>query len=215
MLYLGTGDGGSAGDPPGNAQNLNSLLGKLLRLDVTTLPYTPQGTTREIWAYGLRNPWRFDFRVLPCTPPGADLYIADVGQGNWEEIDVSFGNSGGLNYGWNRMEGDSCYPNGSTGCNTAGLVRPKLVYDHAEGCSITGGFVYRGADIPEIRDDYLFSDYCTGFLSSLRGTEASGFTRTRWTIPSIGHVLSFGEDAAGEQYMLTETGRVYKIVPKR
>ena len=215
MLYIGTGDGGSAGDPPGNAQNLNSLLGKLLRIDVRTLPYTPQGTTREIWATGLRNPWRFDFRVIAGNPARADLYIADVGQGAWEEIDASFGNPGGLNYGWNRMEGNVCYPPPSTGCNTTGLTMPAYQYSHSEGCSITGGFVYRGSEIPELRDDYLFSDYCTGFLSSLRGDHTIGFTRTRWTIPSIGNVLSFGEDALGEQYMLTGAGRVYKIIPKR
>ena len=215
MLYLATGDGGNAGDPPGNAQNPNSLLGKMLRIDVRTLPYTPQGTNREIWATGLRNPWRFDFRVVPGTPARTDLYIADVGQTNWEEIDVAVGNPGGLNYGWNRMEGNVCY-SPSTGCNMSGLTMPVYAYDHSEGgCSITGGFVYRGSVIPEIRDDYLFSDYCAGFLSSLRGDDAHGFTRTRWTIPSIGRVLSFGEDAAGETYMLTESGRVYKIVPKR
>ena len=214
MLYAGTGDGGSAGDPPGNAQNVNSLLGKLLRLDVRTLPYTPAGTTGEIWALGLRNPWRFDFNVRPGSPSHTDLYIADVGQGAWEEIDVSPDNPGGLNYGWNKMEGDACYPPGSN-CSTAGLTRPALAYSHAEGCSITGGFVYRGTAIPEITGDYFFSDYCTGFLNALRGDPASGFTRIRWTIPNIGNVLSFGEDAAGEQYMLTSAGRVYRIVAKR
>ena len=214
MLYIGTGDGGSAGDPPGNAQNTNSLLGKLLRIDVRTLPYTPQGTTREIWAMGLRNPWRFDFRVSASNPTRGDLYIADVGQGAWEEIDLAVGNPGGLNYGWNRMEGSTCY-SPSTNCNSSGLTMPAYVYGHSEGCSITGGFVYRGSAIPEIRDDFLFSDYCTGFLSSLRGDHTVGFTRTRWTIPSVGNVLSFGEDGAGEQYMLTAAGRVYKIVPKR
>ena len=215
MLYIATGDGGSAGDPPGNAQNINSLLGKMLRIDVRTLPYTAAGTTREIWATGLRNPWRFDFRVASGNPTQGDLYIADVGQGAWEEIDVAPGNPGGLNYGWNRLEGNVCYPIGTTGCSTTGLTMPVYAYNHSEGCSITGGFVYRGSAIPEIRDDFLFSDYCTGFLSSLRGSTALGFTRTRWTIPSIGRVLSFGEDAAGEQYMLTEGGSIFKIVPKR
>jgi glucose/arabinose dehydrogenase len=215
MLYIGTGDGGSAGDPPGNAQNINSLLGKLLRIDVRTLPYTPQGTTREIWATGLRNPWRWDFRQVAGNPGRTDLYIADVGQGAWEEINFVLGNPGGLNYGWNRLEGNACYPPSTTGCSTTGLTMPVHVYSHSEGCSITGGFVYRGTAIPEIQGDFLFSDYCSGFLASLRGDPTIGFTRIRWTIPNIGNVSSFGEDASGEQYMLTSAGQVHKIVPKR
>ena len=214
MLYIGTGDGGSAGDPPGNAQNTNSLLGKLLRIDVRTLPYTPAGTTREIWAMGLRNPWRWDFREVAGNPGRTDLYIADVGQGAWEEINFVLGNPGGLNYGWNRLEGNACYPPSTTGCSTTGLTMPVHVYSHSDGCSITGGFVYRGTAIPEIQNDFLFSDYCTGFLASLRGDPTIGFTRIRWTIPSIGNVLSFGEDASGEQYMLTGSGQVHKIIRK-
>ena len=206
MLYIGTGDGGSAGDPPGNAQNLGSFLGKLLRFDVRTLPATPQ-----IWAYGLRNPWRFDFHTGASGQ--TDLYIADVGQGNYEEIDVAFSNPSGVNYGWNRMEGNSCYPPGSS-CNDAGLQRPVFVYDHSQGCSITGGFVYRGSVIAEVAGEYFFSDYCTGFLWSLHGDDAHVFTRTVWTVPSIGRVLSLGEDASGELYMLSDAGRVYRLVKR-
>jgi hypothetical protein len=211
MLYIGTGDGGGAGDPGGNAQNLNSLLGKLLRIDVRTLPYTPQGGGREVWAYGLRNPWRFDFRTSSSS---VDVFIADVGQSNYEEIDFAFGNPAGINYGWNRMEGNSCYPPGST-CIPSGLQRPVYVYDHSEGCSITGGFAYRGSAIPELRDEYFFSDYCGGWLSSLRGDLAGNFSRRLYPVPNIGKVQSFGEDDAGEQYMLADNGRVYKIVAIR
>jgi hypothetical protein len=215
MLYAGTGDGGGAGDPNGNAQNLGSMLGKLLRLDVRTLPYTPQGINgTAIWAYGLRNPWRYTFRPRPGQPGQADLYIADVGQGAWEEIDISPSNPSGINYGWNRLEGNACYPPGSS-CSDAGTQRPVYVYDHSNGCSITGGFVYRGTAMPELNDDYFFSDYCGGWLSALHNDSASGFVAKRWTTPNIGSVLSFGQDAAGEVYMLAADGTVYRIVPKR
>jgi len=109
------------------------------------------------------------------------------------------------------MEGNSCYPPGSS-CNDAGLQRPVFVYDHSQGCS--GGFVYRGSAIPEVAGEYFFSDYCTGFLWSLHGDDAHVFTRTLWTVPSIGRVLSFGEDAAGELYMLSEAGSVYRLVKR-
>ena len=213
MLYIGTGDGGGGGDPFGNAQNGESLLGKLLRLDVRTLPYTPQGQGREIWASGLRNPWRFDFRARLDAPGQADLYIADVGQDRFEEIDVAIFNPPSINYGWNRMEGDACYPSGST-CNPAGLERPILVYDHSQGCSIVGGFVYRGSAIPEVADQYFYSDYCSGFLASITGGSPP-VTGRRWNIPDIGRVLSFGEDAGGEMYMLSTGGRAYRIVARR
>lgn len=214
MLYIGTGDGGGAGDPFGNAQNSGSLLGKLLRIDVRTLPYTPRGQGREIWASGLRNPWRFDFRARTDAPLQADLYIADVGQDLFEEIDLAILNPSAINYGWNRMEGNACYPAG-TSCNSAGLERPVLVYDHTDGsCSIVGGFVYRGAAIPGIADQYFYSDYCSGFLASITGG-APPVSSRRWSVPDIGNVLSFGEDAAGEMYMLSEQGRVYRIVARR
>ena len=219
MLYAGTGDGGGGGDPSGNGQNLGVLLGKLLRIDVRTLPYTipatnpfvgDEGVREEIWAYGLRNPWRFDLAERAGDPGGADLWIADVGQNRYEEVNAAFGNPGGLNFGWNVTEGMHCYPTGDD-CETAGLEAPVYEYDHDEGCSITGGFVHHGPSLPELDGHYFFSDYCGGWLASLSGNESTGFTRHDWEIPDIGNVLSFGRDAVGELYMLTSAGIVYRI----
>jgi glucose/arabinose dehydrogenase len=218
MLYLGTGDGGGAGDVPNNAQNTDVLLGKLLRLNVATLPYTiPAGNpfagqpgADEIWAYGLRNPWRYAFDAPPDgTPP--QLYIADVGQGAREEVDVVNASSSGRNYGWRTMEGTQCY-NPSSGCNTAGLTLPIVDYDHGQGCSITGGFVYRGAAIPEIQGHYFYSDYCSGWLRSFRLSGGVAVDRRDWALASIGNVTSFGVDGAGELYVLSSNGRVYRVV---
>ena len=218
MLYAGTGDGGGAGDVPNNAQNIDVLLGKILRLNVATLPYTiPAGNpfsgqpgADEIWAYGLRNPWRFAFDVPPDgTPP--QLYIADVGQNAREEVDVTDASAAGRNYGWHTMEGTQCY-NPSSGCNQAGLTLPVLDYDHSQGCSITGGFVYRGAAIPEIRGVYFYSDYCSGFLRSFRLSGGAAADQRDWAFTNIGNVTSFGVDAAGELYMLSSSGRVYHVV---
>ena len=218
MLYAGTGDGGGAGDVPNNAQNIDVLLGKILRLNVATLPYTiPAGNpfsgqpgADEIWAYGLRNPWRFAFDVPPDgTPP--QLYIADVGQNAREEVDVTDASAAGRNYGWHTMEGTQCY-NPSSGCNQAGLTLPVLDYDHSQGCSITGGFVYRGAAIPEIRGVYFYSDYCSGFLRSFRLSGGAAADQRDWAFTNIGNVTSFGVDAAGELYVLSANGRVYRVV---
>ena len=220
-LYLGTGDGGSGGDPPGNAQNLNSLLGKLLRLDVSnasaSVPYTipatnpyrgQAGSRPEIWAYGLRNPWRFAF--------DADkLYIADVGQDQREEVDLASSAQGGLNYGWNRMEGSSCY--GAQGCDKSGLTLPVLDYSHSDAsspCSITGGYVYRGAAIPELAGRYLYSDYCAGFLRSFNGADGSAAEQRDWNVTKPGQVASFGRDGQGELYVLTGNA-IWKIVRKQ
>ena len=218
MLYAGTGDGGGAGDVPNNAQNIDVLLGKILRLNVATLPYTiPAGNpfsgqpgADEIWAYGLRNPWRFAFDApSDGTPP--QLYIADVGQSAREEVDVADASAAGRNYGWHTMEGTQCY-NPSSGCNQAGLTLPVLDYDHSQGCSITGGFVYRGAAIPEIRGVYFYSDYCSGFLRSFRLSGGAAADQRDWAFTNIGNVTSFGVDAAGELYMLSANGRVYRVV---
>ena len=213
-LYLGTGDGGSAGDPPGNAQNLASLLGKLLRLDVSGAtagapyaipannPFIGQtGRRAEIWAYGLRNPWRFAFDA-------GSLYIADVGQGQREEVDISPVAQGGLNYGWNIREGTLCY--NAASCASAGLAAPAFEYDHAVGCSITGGYVYRGVAIPELAGRYFYSDYCGGFLKSFVG--AGVLEQTDWAISKVGGIVSFGRDADGELYLLGAGGGVYKII---
>lgn len=199
MLYIGMGDGGSGGDPQNRAQNPDSLLGKLLRVDVDA------GGAPEIWALGLRNPWRFAF-----DPPRGLLYIADVGQNLWEEVDVQLASLGGLNYGWRIMEGAHCYqPNP---CSQAGLVPPALEYDHSNGCSIIGGFVYRGARSPALAGRYFYSDYCSGWIRSFTYAAGAVAQRVSWTLnASLGNVLSFGQDAAGELYVLSVSGTVYRI----
>ena len=220
MLYLGTGDGGGAGDVPNNAQNTDVLLGKLLRLNVATLPYTipagnpfsSQAGADEIWAYGLRNPWRFAFDVPP-DGSSPKLYVADVGQGAREEVNVVDASAAGRNYGWRTMEGTQCY-NPSSGCNQAGLTLPVVEYDHGQngGCSITGGFVYRGAAIPEVQGHYFYSDYCSGWLRSFRLSGGVAADQRDWALASIGNITSFGVDAAGELYVLSTNGRVYRVV---
>ena len=216
MLYLGTGDGGSGGDPPNNAQNVDVLLGKLLRIDVTNLPYTiPAGNPYagatagrdEIWARGLRNPWRYAF-----DPAGSTLYIADVGQDNWEEVNAVAAATAGVNYGWRIMEGTHCY--NAAVCNAAGLTQPVLEYaTHVNGtCSVTGGFVYRGAAIPELTGHYLYADYCAGILRSFRLSGGQAVDQRTWSIGAVGNPKSFGLDSAGEMYILSSTGRVYRIV---
>jgi glucose/arabinose dehydrogenase len=220
VLYLGVGDGGGAGDVPNNAQNIEVLLGKILRLDVAELPYTiPAGNpfsgqagADEIWAYGLRNPWRFAFDVPP-DGSSPKLYIADVGQSAREEVNVVDASAAGRNYGWRTMEGTQCY-NPSSGCNQAGLTLPIVEYDHGQngGCSITGGFVYRGAAIPEMRGHYFYSDYCSGWLRSFRLAGGGAADQRDWPIGDIGNVTSFGVDAVGELYMLSSNGRAYRLV---
>ncbi|MGK5075213.1 PQQ-dependent sugar dehydrogenase [Janthinobacterium sp. ZB1P44] len=221
-LYAGTGDGGSAGDPPRNAQNTNVLLGKLLRLDVNAStvaqPYAippgnpfagTAGGRGEIWAYGLRNPWRYAFDV-----PAQLLYIADVGQASWEEVDARPVGQAGNNYGWNIMEGAHCY--NSASCNQAGLVLPVIEYDtgSAGNCSITGGYVYRGTALPALAGQYLYSDYCGGWLKSFSYSNGAASAVTDWGITNVGNILSFGQDAQNELYMLSGTGKVYRIVRK-
>jgi glucose/arabinose dehydrogenase len=221
FLYLGTGDGGGVGDPAGNAQNLAGLLGKLLRLDVSGAiagaPYTippgnpfagQAGRRAEIWAFGLRNPWRFAF-------DGGNLTIADVGQDKREEIDLSPMSQGGLNYGWNIREGSLCY--NAASCAGTLLTAPAFEYDHAAGCSITGGYVYRGVAIPELAGRYFYSDYCGGFLKSFvaAGTGGGGARAGEladWDIGKLGGIVSFGRDADGELYLISAGGAVYKLV---
>jgi glucose/arabinose dehydrogenase len=219
-LYLGTGDGGGGGDPLGNGQDLGALLGKLLRIDVSnatasepyaippTNPFAGQAGRRgEIWANGLRNPWRYAFDAATGL-----LYIADVGQDRVEEVNVVPAASAGLNYGWNLTEGSLCYP--GEPCNKQGITLPVLEYAHdgAGGCSITGGRVYRGAALPELRGRYFYSDYCSGWLRSFLYAGGNAGEQVDWGIAGVGQVLSFGEDASGELYLLAASGRVYRIV---
>lgn len=214
MLYLGLGDGGGAGDPDANGQNANTLLGALLRIDVDAgdpyaippgNPYAGTGGGRgEIWATGLRNPWRFAFDA-----PAGNLYVADVGQGRLEEVNVVPATRAGVNYGWNILEGSACY--NAASCARQGLEQPALEYDHSGGaCSITGGFVYRGAAIPEIAGHYFYSDYCAGFVKSFRYVNGGATNQRTWSVGNVGNVTSFGEDAAGELY-ITAGSRVYRI----
>ena len=218
MLYVGLGDGGSGGDPQGNGQNLETLLGKILRLDVdagspyavpTDNPFTGQAGARgEIWAFGLRNPWRFSFD----RETGA-LFIADVGQNSLEEVNARPGDEGGVNYGWNVMEGTECF--GDDACDRTGLVLPVVEYDHGEGCSVTGGFVYRGDALPELQGHYFFSDFCSGFVRSFRLAGGAAVEERRWPeLEPGGSVPSFGEDANGELYILTREGSVHRIAAR-
>jgi len=221
FLYLGLGDGGSGGDPQGRGQDLTDLLGSILRLDVRTAtpyaipadnPFAGRTDVRpEIWSYGLRNPWRFSFDRAT-----GDLYVGDVGQNAWEEVDVSPATEGAgksINFGWNTMEGKHCFE--TNGCDQAGLALPVLEYDHDQGCSITGGYVYRGTAIPEIQGHYFYGDYCGGWVRSLRYEAGAAVDQAQW--PSLapgGSILSFGEDVAGELYVMSSDGRVFRIVPK-
>ena len=220
FFYLGLGDGGSGGDPNGTGQGLGDLLGSILRVSLagtsgyTVPPDNPfvgvTGARGEVWSYGLRNPWRFSFDRLT-----GDLYIGDVGQSRLEEIDVAPAADGagrGVNYGWNIMEGTSCYASAS--CDTTGLALPVVEYDHGQGCSVTGGYVYRGTAIPALQGQYFYADYCSGFVRSLRYAGGGVTDQADWpTLRPGGAVPSFGEDAAGELYVLSADGRVLKIVP--
>ncbi len=218
-LYIGMGDGGRAGDPWGNAQNLNVLLGKLLRIDVAASeaytippdnPFIGQPEARpEIWALGLRNPWRFSFDRV-----AGDLFIADVGQNKYEEVDFQPADSpGGENYGWDRMEGNHCFEP-TTDCNPGGLVLPVTEYDHSQGCSITGGYIYRGTRYPQLTGVYLFGDYCSGLIWGLR-REPSGEWRRELLLESQVQISSFGEDAAGEIYVVGYgDGTIYHVVAR-
>ena len=219
-LYLGLGDGGSGGDPNGTGQRLDDLLGSILRISLagtggyTVPPDNPfvgvSGARAEVWSYGLRNPWRFSFDRLT-----GDLYIGDVGESRLEEIDVApaaEGGGRGVDYGWNRMEGTSCYA--AAACDTTGLALPVVEYDHGQGCSVTGGYVYRGAAIPALQGRYFYADYCSGFVRSLRMSGGAVTDQADWpTLRPGGAVPSFGEDSAGELYVLSADGRVLKIVP--
>jgi len=205
-LYIGMGDGGSGGDPGNRAQSLNTLLGKLLRIDVdntTTYRVPPSnpfvnrsGALPEIWAYGFRNPWRFSF-----DRETGDLWIGDVGQDLHEEVDLqSVTSIGGENYGWRLMEGLHCY-NPSTNCNDGSLTLPIVEYSHGDGsCSITGGYRYRGTLSPRLLGVYFYGDFCTGKIWGLSQTANGSFT-SRLLIDTALMITTFGEDANGELYV--------------
>jgi glucose/arabinose dehydrogenase len=214
-LYIGMGDGGSGGDPHGHGQNPASLLGKMLRIDVES-GKTPYGVPidnpfieskeyrPEIWAVGLRNPWRFSF-----DRKAGDLYIADVGQDRYEEIHFQPASSGGgENYGWNIMEGKHCY--GSSACDMSGLVMPVAEYKHSDGCSVTGGMVYRGKKFPKLEGIYLYGDYCSGRIWGLRKTKDGWISAL---LKDTGFsITTFGEDENGELYVSDyENGTIYRI----
>lgn len=243
-LYIGTGDGGGGGDPYENAQDLNSLLGKILRIDVggsgapvpTPGPYSlflplisngtgePYGipfdnpfignpdTRDEIWAYGLRNPWRFSFDRLT-----GDLWIGDVGQGSWEEVDFQDADStGGENYGWDCMEGMHVYTdtNGDFNANCSGLVftDPIHEYDHGSGrCSITGGYVYRGSTYPALDGIYFIADYCSGSVWGIQSDAAAWAASSELVNGGFG-LSSFGEDESGELYVTRLDGTIFQVV---
>jgi glucose/arabinose dehydrogenase len=220
FLYIGTGDGGSAGDPGNRAQSTTSLLGKILRIDINgtngatpyrippTNPYVGIGGWDEIWARGLRNPWRFSFDRAT-----GDLWIGDVGQNQYEEIDVSRASTGsgrGANYGWRLMEGRHCY-NPPSGCSSSGKVVPIVEYTHASGnCSVTGGYVYRGTLYPVLQGGYLFGDYCSGRFWTVSAAAASPATPV-FLAQSALSISSFGEDEAGEVYAVFHEGYVYRL----
>ena len=218
-LYIGMGDGGSGGDPLGNGRDLGDLLGSLLRIDVNGAsgyaipadnPFAGrEGARGELWDLGLRNPWRFSFDRAT-----GDLYIADVGQSEREEIDVAAradGGGRGLDYGWNVMEGSVCYGGGS--CDRTGLVLPVTEYAHDLGCSVTGGYVYRGSAVPAIQGQYFYADYCQGWVRSFRFQGGAASDPREWpALAPGGPVASFGEDSAGELYVLDAGGSVYRVV---
>ena len=214
MLYVGLGDGGAAGDPQGNGQDTSTLLGSILRIDVSRLddlgayevpednPLAGRGGAArgEIWAYGLRNPWRFSFDRETGT-----LWAADVGQNLYEEIDII---RPGLNYGWNVMEGSHCFR--QQGCDAQGLTMPVAEYGRDGGCSVTGGHVYRGRRIPSLYGAYLYGDFCSGKIWALRHDGAA--VTEHMEIADTGlSISSFGEDPSGEVYVLTFEGVIYRF----
>lgn len=221
-LYIGMGDGGSGGDPKRNGQNPKSLLGKMLRIDVTGAigtdkpylvpadnPFVDDGAYRpEIWSLGLRNPWRFSF-----DRGTGELYIADVGQNAWEEIDVEPAATGGRNYGWNVFEGTHTYPpNTRTPANADRYTKPVVEYDRSAGKSVTGGFVYRGTAYPELRGVYFYADYVTGRVWGL--ARVGGEWKSEKLLESGFNPSAFGEDEAGELYLLDHTsGEIFAITP--
>jgi glucose/arabinose dehydrogenase len=221
-LYIGMGDGGSAGDPGNRAQNKDSLLGKILRIDINhvtstrkysnppTNPFVGKAGSDRVWAYGFRNPWRFSFDRTT-----GDLWVGDVGQNRYEEVDraTKAGGAGkGRNYGWRVVEGSTCYKP-SSGCSKTGKTHPLATYNHSKGCAVVGGYVYRGTAYPAMAGAYLFGDYCSGRIWALKANGASS-SQTPVQILSSGMLISsFGEGENGTLYLTDlANGGVYQIV---
>ena len=209
-LYVALGDGGSGGDPRGHGQDSTTVLGTILRLTgegeaPADNPFVGRAGDDRIWAYGLRNPWRFAF-----DPPSATLFIADVGQNRWEEVNAVADDRGAVNYGWSVTEGTHCF--GASDCDQSGLELPVLEYGHDEGCSVTGGFVYRGAAIPAAVGRYFFADFCSAFVRSFRLEGGEAVDRREHDLGSLESVTSFGTDDDGELYLLEGGGRVLRFV---
>lgn len=218
MLYVALGDGGSAGDPSGNGQDVTTLLGAILRIDVDQgAPYAipsdnpfvgVEDAAEEVWMYGLRNPWRFSF-----DSANGDLWIGDVGQDDVEEVSVVRADEQpGANLGWNILEGTRCFD--ETSCNPSRTVLPVYDYTHDDGCSVTGGYVYRGPTEPSLQGRYFFGDFCGGWIRSLRMSgggdiDVLDHTDEFGSVPSL---TSFGVDAAGELYAVSMAGTVYRVV---
>ena len=213
FLYIGLGDGGSAGDPRGNGQDPGTLLGSIARIDVSTLDTTgtydvpadnpflgTDGARAEIWAYGLRNPWRFSF-----DRETGELWAGDVGQNRREEVNVV---KSGLNYGWNIMEGSVCYRADDGSCEREGLEHPVVDYGHAHGCSVTGGYVYRGQRLPWLYGKYVFGDFCSGKVWAFDPDTA----QMSELMDTSHAIASFAEDGHGELYVVSLDGGVYAFV---
>jgi glucose/arabinose dehydrogenase len=221
MLYIAMGDGGSGDDPQNNGQNTNSLLGKLLRIDVNRRsggrqygipagnPFAKGGGRPEVYAYGLRNPWRFSF-----DRARGDLWIGDVGQNAVEEIDYRPRNRGaGANFGWRAFEGRAAHIGGAGALRGPSRHTPPVAqYTHAQGCSVTGGYVYRGTKVPALRGRYVYADYCSGTVWSMRaGPKPGGVRRETRLGPRLSSVTSFGESLNGDLYLLAG-GSLYRFV---
>ena len=222
MLYLGLGDGGRAGDPVGNGQDLSTLLGAILRLDVSgaTLedpyrvpadnPFAGEagitGARGEIWAYGFRNPWRFSFDKDNGNPESGGLWVGDVGQNSWEEVDLV---ERGGNYGWNVMEGAHCFPPGS-GCDESGFELPVAEYSGREGCSVIGGYVYQGDELPFLEGTYLYADFCSGDIWGLH-LDGRDVLEQELLIETGLNITSFGEDQANNLYVLDRNDGIYRL----
>ncbi len=210
-LWIATGDGGGADDRFGHGQRADTLLAALLRIDVATPgeylipqdnPFRDGGGAPEVWAFGLRNPWRFTFE-------GDDLYVADVGQNKIEEINkLSVADSRGANFGWPILEGTDCF---AGPCDTGGLTDPVVEYSHDDGCSISGGYVYRGSDTPSLTGHYFYADWCSGWIRSL-GPDLKMY---EWFGADGGrNITSFGQDAGGEVYVVSAKGSIYRLTSK-